>query len=213
MDSALQALPGLSLVFLTYVVATASPGPATLAIAGTAMRSGRRAALIMAMGVICGSQTWAMLAAFGLSALLLKFTGMLTLLKIVGGLYLIWLAMKSLRSALQPVKQPDFTAQLPSMSSRGFFLRGYALHMTNPKAVIAWTAIIALGVQQDTPPWMVFTIVAGCGLLGISIFCGYAIAFSMPRVVSIYSNMRRPIEGVLATLFGFAGVQLMRSDV
>ena len=58
-------LDQLLIVYGTYLVATASPGPSNLAIMGTAMRHGRAAGLTLAMGVVCGSMFWAVLAATG----------------------------------------------------------------------------------------------------------------------------------------------------
>ncbi|MBT8408749.1 MAG: LysE family transporter, partial [Alphaproteobacteria bacterium] len=53
------------------MLAGGSPGPATLGIAGTAMASGRRAALAFALGILAGSASWGIAAALGLSAVML----------------------------------------------------------------------------------------------------------------------------------------------
>lgn len=51
------------LIYSTYFVATASPGPSNMAIMDTAMNKGRTAALALAGAVIGGSLMWALLAA------------------------------------------------------------------------------------------------------------------------------------------------------
>ncbi|WP_338405350.1 LysE family transporter, partial [Achromobacter xylosoxidans] len=53
----------LAMVYGTYLIATASPGPSTMAIMATAMRDGRGPALALAAGVVTGSLFWALLAA------------------------------------------------------------------------------------------------------------------------------------------------------
>ncbi|MGK2908425.1 MAG: LysE family transporter [Sphingobium sp.] len=58
----------IALVYATYLLATASPGPSNMAIKATAMRDGRSPALALAAGVIAGSLFWAILAATGISA-------------------------------------------------------------------------------------------------------------------------------------------------
>src|SRR5258706_9313722 len=83
-----------------YLVGTASPGPSNLAIMSIATSTGRKAAFAFAAGVVSGSFFWAVLAALGLSAVLVAFSGFLVMVKIFGGLYLLWLAFKSGRSAL-----------------------------------------------------------------------------------------------------------------
>ena len=52
-------LGSLALAWTAYFIAVVSPGPATLAIAGTAMGHGRRQAVALANGVLTGSFFWA----------------------------------------------------------------------------------------------------------------------------------------------------------
>jgi len=52
-------------------------------------------------------------------------------------------------------------------------------------------------------------ILAGCAVLSVSIFCGYAIVFSTAPMVRFYSKARRSIEGTLAIIFAYAGVRLL----
>ncbi|MCD0504670.1 LysE family transporter, partial [Bordetella petrii] len=61
----------LTLILAAALVASASPGPATLAIAGTSMAHGRRAGMAMASGITTGSLCWSCMAAFGLGAVML----------------------------------------------------------------------------------------------------------------------------------------------
>ncbi|MEC5293525.1 LysE family transporter [Aurantimonas sp. C2-6-R+9] len=60
----------LFLVYATYLIATASPGPSNMAIMGVAMERGRMSAIVLALGVVTGSMFWALLAVTGLSAVL-----------------------------------------------------------------------------------------------------------------------------------------------
>ncbi|MFT5809823.1 MAG: threonine/homoserine/homoserine lactone efflux protein [Rubritalea sp.] len=58
------------IAFVTYLVATASPGPATIAIMDIAMDKGRKSVLVFASGVLLGSFVWALLAILGVAVLL-----------------------------------------------------------------------------------------------------------------------------------------------
>ena len=202
-----MSLADLALVFGAYILATASPGPATLAIMGTAMARGRRNALALAAGVITGSLTWGLIAASGLSAVLFSVGWLLTAVKIAGGLYLLWLAWKSLRSALSRTAPPQ-----PAVATAGLwpsYRRGFLLHLTNPKAVFSWTAIIALGLRPDSTWGDIALILGGCAALGVAIFGGYALIFSARRIAAIYLGARRAIEAVFATFFAAAGFKLL----
>ena len=83
--------------------------------------------------------------------------------------------------------------------------------MTNPKAVLAWIAIMSLGLGPQSPVWVVFAIVAGTALMSVIFHYLYAVAFSTPLMVSAYGRARRWIQGALGTFFAFAGLKLLAS--
>ncbi len=204
-ELALQLLP----VFAAYLVAAGSPGPSTMAIMGTAMRQGRPAALAMALGVTAGSQIWAIAAASGLSTLLSAFAGALTAIKIAGGLYLLHLAVKSARSALAPSAQQQAETTPAPLGAQ--FRRGLFLHLTNPKGVLGWIAILSLGLREGSPGHVLPVLIVGCGLICLALLCLYAVLFSTPPMVRAYLRARRWIEGAMAGLFAGAGLGLILS--
>ena len=203
----------IALVYGTYLIATASPGPSNMAIMGTAMRDGRRPALALAAGVVTGSLFWAILAATGVSAVLTAYAQALVILKIAGGLYLLYLAFRAGRSAMKPVSDAvKRSAEHGTLRYRSLYRQGVLMHIGNPKAIMSWIAIISLGVRQDTPVAGLPAIVGGCVLLGIMVFGGYAIVFSTASMIALYARLRRWIEGVLSAVFAVAGLRLLVSQ-
>lgn len=203
----------IAIVYSTYLIATASPGPSNMAIMGTAMRHGRTPALILAAGVITGSLFWAILAATGISAVLATYARALFVIKIAGGLYLIYLAFRAGRSALRSTS--DFVKMDAGRSPpryRSLYRQGILMHIGNPKAVLAWIAIMSLGIRPDMPAGTLPAIIGGCALLGMVVFGGYALLFSTGPMIALYAGMRRWIEGGLSALFAVAGLKLITSD-
>jgi len=167
--------------------------------------------MALALGVATGSFTWALLTVFGLSAILATYASALLAIKIFGGLYLLWLAYKSLRSA---TSSHDIEATELAGGRRtplGYLKRGYIIQMTNPKAALAWIAIISLGLKQGAPIWVAAVIVIGTFVLSIAIHLMYAALFSTPVMVRLYGRSRRIIQGVLGTFFALAGLRLLTS--
>lgn len=200
----------LLLVYTAYVIAVAGPGPSNMAIMNAAMRHGRRSGLALAAGVITMSVTWGTIAATGVSALLTTYAHAVTVLKVAGSLYLLWLAWKAARSAATPDKEMDQTvAAAPNWSI--FYRRGLLMHVGNPKAVLAWLAIMSLGVSPNATPATVAVALIGCNILGIIVFSGYALLFSTAPMVKAYAKARRWFEGVLAVFFAGAGIRLLFS--
>lgn len=207
-----EHLGQLMIVFTTYLIATASPGPSNIAIMGVAMRQGRGAAMVLALGIVTGSMFWAVLAATGISALLATYAQAIFLIKIAGGLYLLYLAFKSARSALSSKAAPPILAG-SSTNTLALYRRGLLLHLINPKAILAWIAIMSLGLRPDSPPHTFPLIVAGCAMIGVFVFGGYALIFSMTPMVRFYQKMRCGIECALSILFGYAGIRLILSRI
>jgi threonine efflux protein len=202
----------LLLVYAAYVIAAGSPGPSNMQIMGVAMNNGRRAALVLAAGVVSGSIFWGMMAATGISAILTRYAEALVVLKIFGGLYLLYLAFKAGRAALAPDDQAVRTTSADAaLSGSALYRRGLLMHLTNPKSVLAWIALVTLGLGSESSWHTLAAILGGCAALSVTIFCGYAIIFSTAPMVSVYRRARRWIEGILSVFFGVAGLRLLLS--
>ncbi|WP_114947800.1 LysE family translocator [Microvirga calopogonii] len=202
----------IGLIYIAHMIAAASPGPSNMAIMSMAMRRGRTAALALSAGVITGSLFWGVLAATGIPALLACYAEVLVVLKVLGGVYLLYLAVRAARSALTP----DGTGSPPLDHGREFrsallYRRRLLLHLTNPKSVLAWIALMTLGLGPGATAHTVAIMLVGCATLSVTIFCGYALVFSTKPMVKLYGKARRWIEGTLAGFFGIAGLRLLLS--
>ncbi len=209
MDPVSLYLPGILLAYSAFLLSIMSPGPNVLAVMGTSMSQGRVSGIALALGVAGGSFCWAVMTATGLSAVLASYAVALTVIKVAGGLYLLWLAYKAFRSARSRHDVEAKNLEGKVLSPGGYFLRGFTIQMTNPKAALAWIAIISLGLQANAPLWVAAAIVIGTSALSIAIHCLYALAFSTRPMVRVYSKARRWIQGILGTFFALAGLKLL----
>lgn len=205
----------LLVVFTAYVIAAGSPGPSILRIMGVAMSQGRQAGLALAAGVISGSLFWGLSAATGVSALLARYADALIVLKILGGLYLLYLAVRAARSAMTPdTAISSGAAQTETApSSMALYRHGLIMHLANPKAMLAWIALVTLGLGAKASWHDMATMLVGCAILSVTIFGGYALVFSTAPMIRLYRRARRGIEGVPAVFFVFAGLRLLLSRV
>ncbi|WP_085716592.1 LysE family translocator [Pseudomonas sp. B28(2017)] len=202
----------IALAFGMYALAAASPGPSNMAIMAAAMRDGRTPALILAAGVMTGSLFWALLAATGISTLLATYAHALLVIRVSGGIYLLYLAMRAGRSAVQPTAA--FTGVDGGRTPPRYlplYRQGVLMHIGNPKAIMSWMAIMSLGLRSDAPNGTLAAILGGCALLGVVIFGGYAILFSTARMIAGYTRLRRWIQGLFSALFAVAGLKLLVS--
>ena len=138
------------LLLLAWAIGGASPGPATLAIAGTSMERGRAAGLSVAAGIVIGSASWGLAAAFGMSALILANVWLVEILRYVGAAYLLFLAFKAGNSALSDKPLAQVSAGRGGI--RRLFVKGLLLHLTNPKAIFGWGAMFAVIIPAGSDP-------------------------------------------------------------
>ena len=199
-------LIGLGTVAVAFFVAAASPGPATIAVATVSLSAGRGSGMRFGMGLGVGLAFWGLIAATGLGAVLQTSSSALSLLKLLGGAYLLWLAYGSARAA---TRTTDVVAT--QASSGREFTRGIILNLSNPKAVFAWMATLALGLANGSGAYEVGAATAVCIGLGFAIYAFYALIFSTKGAMGVYNRTRRWIDGAVAGLFALAGLGLIRS--
>ncbi len=94
----------LSIIVLAWVIGAGSPGPATLAISATSMEHGRQSGVTIAAGIVAGSACWGIAAVLGISSLMVANVWLFELVRYFGAAYLLYLSIKSLRSAFSPTK-------------------------------------------------------------------------------------------------------------
>ena len=196
-----------SAILVAAFIASASPGPATLTIAGTAMNYGSRYSLAVASGVTCGSLFWSISAALGLGAVMLANAQVFIVLRILGTAYLAFLALKSARSAFSPIE--PLTRTIAVAGEGAAFRKGLALHITNPKPIFFFGALYSLGVPANASLWSLLVLIAAMGVQSFVIFHAYALLFSRPSIVIGYRRMRRGFEALFAISFGAAAWKIL----
>ena len=201
--------PDLLLLYTAFALAVVSPGPSNMVIMATAMNAGRAPALALAAGVTAGSFTWGLLSAAGVSALIAAHAGALAAIRLLGGAYLLFLGWRAARSALSKDAAAVAAGASASDPLGRLVLRGYLMHLTNPKAILGWISIIAIALPANAPGTLLAAILAGCLMISLTSNSSYALVFSTPPMVAAYRKARRWIETALAGFFLFAGVKLL----
>lgn len=131
---------------LASVILLVIPGPTVLAligysIGGVPLSVRQRAAMVA--GVALGDCTALVASLAGLGGLLAASAFWFTVVKWLGGLYLLYLGARMLHAGVKPVA-PTAAAPLPA---RGLFARTYMVTALNPKAMVFFVAFLPQFVQ------------------------------------------------------------------
>ncbi len=211
MTDLLPFLPGFIAAYAILFVAASSPGPAVAMLLGVAMGQGRAAALIASAGIATGSVVINIATLLGVGLLLSQAAWAMTILRVLGAGYLLYLAWGAFRKAARP---PNVVAaEVPPRSARAHFLAGFLLQVTNPKAIVFWLAIASVGATVGGGPVIATLFVIGAFL--ISFFChgAWAILLSSRPVRAAYQSARRWVDATLGAFFVFAAFKLSMSRI
>ena len=131
-----------------------SPGPDMILLTRTALKSGARTGVKMALGIACGLTVHATLAVAGLA---LAFERLPVLRWLAAG-YLLWLAYRMMQEIFVAWYSGALRESTVTGSTRSPFLRGLFCNLLNPKAAIFLAAVCAPFLQGDRPEWWPFAI-------------------------------------------------------
>ncbi|MEZ1319346.1 LysE family translocator [Pseudomonas fluorescens] len=194
-------------IWLLYLVTCCGisvvPGPNALLVLTHGALHGRRKTLFTITGGVLGFALVLSLCALGLGALIQASATWFTALKVVGGLYLIWLGFGLWRAAPVSLDTVDTTSQ----RSWSLFRQGLVSAVSNPKAILLFTAFI--------PPFLdphrnivVQTAAIALTYAVVEFFVEYLVASAAHRVRPWLARTGRRFNKVCGGFFVLFGVAL-----
>ena len=203
----LLLLAGLALV---HLLAVASPGPSTVLVIQTAAGSGRRAGLLAALAMMVGALAWAAAALYGLQALFARFEWLYVALRILGGGYLLYLAVMLWRHAGAPLPATE-----PGTRREGGwrgFLHALLLQLSNPKIMVFFGSIFLSLLPGDLPVWMEAAVLAIVAFNEFAWFALLALLFSGGTAQAFYRRTKRWLDRIMGGVLGLLGVRLLAAE-
>ena len=192
-------------IFFAHMIMMISPGPNVLLVSQVAASQSRAAGLQVAFGVVTAAVTWACLALFGLSVIFEQVVWLYFALKILGGAYLVYLGIKSWRSASKPLV---VTKTGVIRSKRSLYLQGLATNLSNPKSLIFFGSFFAALIPATAPLGVKVGAVAVIGFNVIWWYVFLALAMSLGRVQRGYAAIKTWLDRVIGVLFVSIGLRL-----
>ena len=120
-----------------------TPGPDTALVTKNALLYGRRAALATSAGVNVGLLVWTLASALGVAAIVHESETVFTVLKLIGGAYLVWLGLQALRAAGRGAGASGSGVPVERrIDSRRAFRHGLFSNLANPKIAAFFTSLL-----------------------------------------------------------------------
>lgn len=129
---------GISVAAISLGVVV-TPGPNMMYMVSRSIAQGRRAGVVSLGGVAVGALVFVVVTNLGLMSVLRTVPVLYTFFKIVGAVYLAWLAWQALRSDGASVFAPR---EMADTSTRRLFAMGLVTNLLNPKIALLYLSLI-----------------------------------------------------------------------
>lgn len=203
-------------LWTAFVIAAAIvlviPGPTILTVISYSLAHGRRANVPLVLAVALGDSTAALASLFGLGALLATSAFWFTIVKWLGGTYLIYLGIKALRAGASSASSVSPAAPGSRWS---VFANTYVVTALNPKSIIFFVAFLPQFIDQSANPveqlWVLaitFVVMAAMNATCYAIFAASARRLLASPIAQRRFNIA---GGSLLTAAGVWGLLAKRS--
>ncbi len=198
----------LILFLVTTFVVILSPGPAAIAVTAESASNGFKRSFLVILGIALANVVFFILSATGIVALIIASHTLFAIIKWVGVAYLFYLGFSAIFSHAGPLSIN--LSNKKKGSGYKVFLRGFVLELSNPKALLYFSALLPQFIDISGP---IFPQLALLCLITffIDLFCyslyGYLGAKSVSVGIKpfIIKLINRSAGGMLI----FAGVKMI----
>ncbi|VEA72453.1 Threonine efflux protein [Serratia rubidaea] len=199
----------LSVLSITGAIALGamSPGQSFILVARTAVASSRRDGMAVALGMGVGCAVFALLALLGLQSLLLAVPWLYGTLKVFGGAFLVYLAIKMLRGARQPLSLQGGDGI--RLGARKAFTTGLLTQLGNPNTAIVFGSIFAALLSHRIAPVMYLLLPLIALVVDLVWYAFVAFVLSSPRPRQIYLRFKAWFDRVGGGVLALLGLKLM----
>jgi RhtB (resistance to homoserine/threonine) family protein len=193
-----------------------TPGPDVLYIVSSALKSGVRAGIVAALGIVSGCFVHVFAAAFGVGALLATSAAAFTVLKWAGAAYLVWMGVKLLlaRGGASVVPVAGAAPNEPADLKR-IFRQGFLTNVLNPKVALFFLAFvpqfIAPGSDDKVTAFLLLGLLFNLNSLPINFGYAWLAGWASRRVGAVQRAMHWMDKAAGAMFIGF-GLKLALSD-
>lgn len=194
-----------------------TPGPDVLYIFSHALRSGVRAGLVAAMGIVSGCFVHVFAAALGVGALLATSATAFTVLKWAGAAYLMWMGVKLLLSkgGASAVVPAGVSAEAASVKLWRVYRQGFLTNVLNPKVALFFLAFvpqfIAPGTEDKLTAFLLLGLLFNLNSLPINLGYAWMAGWAARRVGAVQRAMHWMDKAAGVMFVGF-GLRLALSD-
>jgi len=194
-----------------------TPGPDVLYIVSSALKSGVRAGIVAALGIVSGCFVHVFAAALGVGALLATSATAFTVLKWAGAAYLMWMGVRLLlaRGGGAASIVPNRVEGEAGVNLWRVYRQGFLTNVLNPKVALFFLAFvpqfIAPGTEDKVTAFLLLGLLFNLNSLPINFGYAWLAGWASRRVGAVQRAMHWMDRAAGLMFIGF-GLKLALSD-
>ncbi|WP_157683201.1 LysE family translocator [Microlunatus soli] len=198
-----MGLPATS-ALLAFMIASLTtlliPGPAVVYVVTRSVEYGRGGALWSVLGVETGAVVHALAAAGGVAAVLQTSPTALTVVRLLGVGYLLWLAIRQFGPSRQLIRSETCAAPRSRLS---LYRDGLLVDLLNPKTALFFLAFVPQFIDPSRGSPALQSGLLGLFFVGLALICdgGYAMAASRLSVHWTSARFQLLIRRLTGTVY------------
>jgi homoserine/homoserine lactone efflux protein len=196
--------------FITMTtMASMTPGPAVLAVCGTAIGSSTRTAIVQIIGTQIGNLIYAAVALLGVTMLLSADASFFSGMQLLGAMYLFWLGFQSIKRVQKSSGATKQQLQAASINAFEAIKRGFLIQLVNPKTMLYWFALLPpfLSTTSTVSSRAIQLVLIGI-IIDAVIMSAYAILIGQSRSLLTSETATRRFQWMSGVVYVLAGLLL-----
>ncbi|MCO4798892.1 MAG: LysE family transporter [Colwelliaceae bacterium] len=203
---------GLLLITSIHILAAASPGPDFVLVSQQTLSNGKKSGLLCSVGIALGLSIHIIYSALGLATIIANSTTALWAIKLLGGGYLLYLGVTSLRAKPNndiSIAEKELN-QTSALKTVGI---GFLCNALNPKAPIYFVALFTLVLSPDIP--MNHLLIYGVWMMIIQLLWFSSVVFllSRPKINHQFQKMGHWLDRVMGGAMVLMGLKVITSKL
>jgi len=204
-------------VALAHFLALLSPGPDFLLIVKSAISNKTKNAIGVALGIAIANAVYIVLCLVGVGSILASSVPIMIALKIIGGLFLIYLAIQALKarkSSYQNIAVVEASNEPQQNKSFAFELAtGFMSGILNPKNLLFYLSLFTVVLTNEVS--LGFKISLGVWMTSVVFLWDAAIVLllSTPKIRTRFTKMAFYIDKLTGAILGTIGITIVKSAI
>ena len=209
----MQFWQGFAILTVVHLLAAASPGPDFALVTRQSLQFGRQAGILASLGIAMGLAIHIIYSTAGLAAIIAHSSEWMSIVKLVGGSFLVFLGIKGLRSGPAAPPEHDSTPKPAAASPVRIVVTGFLCNALNPKAPIYFLSLFTVVLSPELPLTTLTIYGLWIMLLQLFWFTMVAVFFTHAPIRNRIRKAGHWIDRVFGAAMLYLGIRVLGSDL